>query len=61
MVLDGVGEAVEEEIYTEEGEAVEAGTLEVVVVFLGFASGLGRVVKCEQRDAAGDGQDDQVF
>ena len=57
MILGCVGEAVEEEVDGEEGEAVVGGCLWVLREF----PGLGRVVEGEDGDAGGDGEDDEVF
>jgi len=57
VVLNCIGEAVEEEIDPEEGEAVDRGGL---FGRAGFA-GLGRVVEGEEGDASRDSEDNEVF
>ena len=57
MVLRGVGEAVEEEVDSEEREAVVGGLLGS----FGDLAGFGWVVEGENRNAGGDGEDYEVF
>ena len=56
MVLYRVGEAVEEQVYPQQRQTVDAAC------GVGFGlAGLRRVVECEESDAARDGQHDQVL
>lgn len=56
MVLDGVRQAVEEQVDTKKGQAVDARGL-----CLCCLSWLRGVVECEYCDAARHGQDDEIF
>lgn len=60
LVLHGVREAVEEEIYAEEEEADGLGGVGAEALFRGFLCG-GGVVQGEDGNAEGDAADDEVF